>query len=191
MSNILLYVSGSISCYKACELISLLVKKDFNVKVVASENALKFVGRASFEGLCHNRIFIDMFNNDNDSVCHITLPQKWADLIIAYPASADSINKLASGVADSLFGAICLANNYKKPLLIAPAMNSQMFLHPCTQSSLRNLKDWGTVILPCGTGYLACGDEGNGRLIEPKDALVYINKALEKHLENDVSLSIL
>lgn len=178
MSNILLYTSGSISCYKSCALISLLTKENHSVKVVASENALKFVGRASFEGLSRNRLYTDMFSNDGEPIAHITLPQKWADLIIAYPASADTINKLAAGIADNLFGAICLANNYKKPLLIAPAMNMQMLAHPSVQESIEKLRRQGAHILPCGEGQLACGAVGTGRLLEPEEALSYIHGAL-------------
>lgn len=179
MSNILLYVSGSISCYKACNLISLLTKDGHDVKVIASENALKFVGKASFEGLTKNKLYTNMFDS-SEPIAHITLPQKWADLIIAYPASADSINKLASGIADNLFGAVCLANNYKKPLLIAPAMNNMMFEHPSVQESLKKLEKWGTKILPCEEGRLACGTNGKGRLLDPEKAYQYIQTILEK-----------
>lgn len=167
--NILIYVSGSISCFKSCSLISLLTKDGFDVRVAASRDALKFVGKASFEGLSHHKLHTDMFD-DEFEIPHIELAQKWADLIIAYPASADCINRLACGLADDLFGAICLANNYKKPLLIAPAMNTQMFLHPSVHESLKKLKGWKTVILESPQGHLACGESGQGRLLEPEDA---------------------
>ncbi len=165
--NILLYVSGSISCFKSCSLISMLKKNDYDVRVIASEDALKFVGKASFEGLTHHKIHTDLFN-DEFEIPHIELAQKFADLILAYPASADCINRLANGLCNDLFGAVCIANNYQKPLLIAPAMNSQMFLHPAVQSSLDKLTAWGTKIIQCEQGHLACGQIGNGRLIEPE-----------------------
>lgn len=182
MANILLCVSGSIACYKAAALTSMLVKNGHSVKVAATENALKFVGRATFEGLCHNKLLSDLFSDD-DPVEHITLSQKWADVIIAYPASADMINKAAAGFADSLFGALVLANNYKKPLLIAPAMNTQMLLNPASQKSLSQLKEWGAQILPSGEGALACGAVGTGRLIEPSEAFEFIKTALKEGTE--------
>lgn len=177
--NVLLNVTGSISCFKACALISLLTKNDYNVRVIATEDALKFVGKASFEGLSHNKLETSMFDND-DPIPHIHLAQNWADVIISYPSSANTINRLACGLADDLFGAVCLANNFNKPLLIAPAMNTQMFRHPSVQESLKKLEQWGAQILPCGEGELACGTTGVGRLLEPAEAFEFIEKALEK-----------
>lgn len=181
MSNILLYASGSISCYKSCALISLLTKKGHDVKVIASRDALKFVGKASFEGLSHNPLNTDVFEypESEGAISHITLSQKWADLIICYPASADSINKLAAGIADNLMGQVFLANNFQKPFLIAPAMNENMFKHPATQEALKKLEGWGSVILPCGEGHLACGTDGTGRLLEPDEALKFIEENLK------------
>lgn len=175
--NILLHVTGSISCYKACALVSLLTKNDYKVRVVASEDALKFVGAASFEGLSHNKVETSMFGND-DPIPHIHLAQNWADLIISYPCSANTINRLAAGLADDLFGAVCLANNFKKPLLISPAMNTEMFRHPSVQESLKKLEQWGAEILPCGEGGLACGTKGVGRLLEPAEAFEFIKNHL-------------
>ena len=86
--------------------------------------------------------------------------------------------KMAAGIADNLFGQVFLANNFVKPVLVAPAMNSNMFMHPATQESLKKLESWGCVILPCGEGHLACGTEGKGRLLEPEDALTYVEKYL-------------
>lgn len=177
--NVLLNVTGSISCFKACTLISLLTKNDYNVRVIATEDALKFVGKASFEGLSHNKLETSMFDND-DPIAHIHLAQNWTDLIISYPSSANTINRLACGLSDDLFGAVCLANNFNKPLLIAPAMNTQMFRHPSVQESLKKLEQWGAQILPCGEGELACGTTGVGRLLEPADVFEFIKKALEK-----------
>ncbi len=178
--NILLHVSGSISAYKSCALISLLKKHEYNVRVIATKSALEFVGRASFEGLTHNKIETEMFGNQ-DSIPHINLAQNWADLIISYPCSANTINRLAAGLADDLFGAVCLANNFNKPLLLAPAMNTQMFLHPSVQENLKKLESWGTKILPTETGVLACGTTGNGRLISPEKAFDFIEECFLEH----------
>ena len=177
--NIVIHVTGSISAFKACSLISLLTKNDYNVRVIASEDALEFVGRASFEGLSHNKLETSMFNNE-DPIPHIHIAQNWADLIISYPCSANTINRLAVGLADDLFGAVCLANNFHKPLLIAPAMNTEMFRHPAVQENLAKLKKWGAEILPCGEGELACGTKGIGRLLEADEAFEYIKKALKE-----------
>jgi len=176
--HILLHVSGSISCYKAAELASLLVRNSYDVQVTASQGALRFIQAATFEGLTHHPLLTDLFGGRPDAIPHITLAQKWADVIIAYPASADCINRLAAGLCDDLFGAVCLANNYARPLLIAPAMNSSMFAHPAVRESLRKLASWGTVILPADEGRLACGTVGTGKLIPPEKAADFIAEAL-------------
>lgn len=178
MSKILLCVTGSISCYKAAELASLLVKNGNEVKVVATEDALRFVGKATFEGLTKSKVYTDMWTNENEPIAHITLSQKWADAIFVYPASADTINKLAAGIADNLLGALFLANNFQKPFIVSPAMNSNMLLHPATQKSLQTLKEWGARILESGQGRLACGDDGVGRLPEPADAFEFLKGIL-------------
>lgn len=177
--NILLHVTGSISAYKAAYLTSMLTKKGYSVRVIETEDARQFVGEATFEGLSHNKVEKSMFGNA-DPIPHINLAQHWADLIISYPCSANTINRLAQGLADDLFGAVCLANNFEKPLLIAPAMNTNMFRHPAVQESLKKLEGWGAVILPCGEGELACGTTGIGRLLEPEEAFKYIEKNLPK-----------
>ncbi len=175
--NILLHVTGSISAYKACALVSLLTKKGYDVRVMPSHDSLEFVGAASFEGLSHHKVETAMFGND-DPIPHIHLAQNWADLILVYPASADCINRMACGLSDDLFGAVFLANNFQKPVLIAPAMNTNMFRHPAVQESIQKLERWGCVILPCGEGELACGTKGEGRLIEPQEAFEWIEKSL-------------
>jgi phosphopantothenoylcysteine decarboxylase len=175
--RILLHVSGSISCYKAAELASLLVSRSYEVQVTASPGALRFIEAATFEGLTHRPLLTDIFGGKPDYIPHITLAQNWADVIIAYPASADCINRLAAGLCDDLFGAVCLANNYVKPLLVAPAMNSMMFAHPAVQDSLRKLASWGTILLPADEGRLACGTVGPGKLISPERAAAFIAHA--------------
>ena len=175
--HILLHVTGSISCYKACELTSLLVKQGAQVQVTLSEGALKFLQPAVFEGLSRREALTpDMFARKPDCIPHITLAQSWADLIIIYPASANCIARLASGLSDDLFGATFLANNFEKPVLLAPAMNSNMFAHPATQENLKKLESWGTKILPTEEGRLACGSVGLGKLISPESTLEFIKE---------------
>ena len=175
--HVLLHVTGSISCYKACELTSLLVKQGAEVQVTLSEGALKFLQPAVFEGLSRREALTpDMFARKPDCIPHITLAQSWADLIIIYPASANCIARLASGMSDDLFGATFLANNFEKPVLLAPAMNSNMFAHPATQENLKKLESWGTKILPTEEGRLACGSVGLGKLISPESTLEFIKE---------------
>ena len=173
MSNVLLCITGSISCYKAAEFASLLVKNGNDVKVVATEAALRFVGKATFEGLTKNKVYTDMWSNEQDPIAHITLGQKWADAIFVYPASADVINKLAAGIADNLLGALFLANNFAKPFVVAPAMNAGMYENAATQANLETLRSRGVNVVEPASGELACGTSGMGRLAELSDILAF------------------
>ena len=175
--HILLHVTGSISCYKACELTSLLKKCGAEIQVTLSEGALKFLQPAVFEGLSRREALTpDMFVRKPDCIPHVPLAQNWADIIVVYPASANCIARLASGLSDDLFGAAFLANNFAKTVLLAPAMNSNMFAHPATQENLKKLESWGTKILPTEEGLLACGSVGPGKLISPERMLDFIKE---------------
>lgn len=180
MEKILVHVTGSIACFKACSLISLLVKEGYQVQATASAGALRFIQPPLLEGLSGRPLLTDIFSGGEDAMHHITLSQKWADLIIAYPASANCICRLAAGLSDDLFGALCLANNYQKPLLIAPAMNTNMYNHPAVQEALAKLESWGTHILPTEEGLLACGVVGKGKLLEPETTLEIIKQVLKQ-----------
>ncbi|MFA6596831.1 MAG: bifunctional phosphopantothenoylcysteine decarboxylase/phosphopantothenate--cysteine ligase CoaBC [Ignavibacteriaceae bacterium] len=181
MSNykILFKISGSIAAYKSASLISKLVQNGFEVKVVATDYALKFIGKATLEGLTGNKVYTDSFE-EGEMMSHINL-NKWADLTIVCPATANTINKLAAGISDNLLTSLFLAHDRSKPYLIAPAMNTLMFDHPATQASLSKLKEWGVQILPIAEGYLACGDTGTGKLLEPDVIYEYILSALKKN----------
>lgn len=174
--KVLLQLTGSISCYKACYLASKLMKADCDVQFVATESALQFIGKATLEGLTHRPVISSMFE-EGKMLAHIDLA-KWADVILLYPATANTINGLAAGLASELIGGIFLANNFKTPYWIAPAMNSNMYEHPVTQASLIKLEAMGAYIFPTETGILACGDTGPGRLADP--ALVY-DKLVHEH----------
>lgn len=176
-ANILLHVTGSISAYKACALVSALKADGFSIRVSMTAAAREFVGPASFEGLSGNPVEQPFFAGTEDPIPHITLSQRWADLILVYPASANTINRLAAGLADDVFGAAFLANNYRKPVWIAPAMNAGMFAHPAVVRSLETLERDGARILPTGEGRLACGSAGKGRLLEPEALLNLIRSA--------------
>ncbi len=184
--NILLQISGSISCYKACYLASKLMKANCNVQFVATNAALEFVGKATLEGLTHRPVITGMFE-DGKMLSHIELA-KWADVILLYPATANTINSLAAGLASDLIGGIFLANNFKRPYWIAPAMNTNMYEHPITQDAILKLQKMGAFIFPTETGILACGDTGPGKLTDP--AIVF-DKLIREHdmIPNYESLS--
>ncbi|MHB9040500.1 MAG: bifunctional phosphopantothenoylcysteine decarboxylase/phosphopantothenate--cysteine ligase CoaBC [Melioribacteraceae bacterium] len=176
--KILFGITGSIAAYKSAYLISKLMQNDFEVIVIATENALKFIGKATLEGLTGHSVYTDSFA-EGEMMNHINLV-KWADLAIVCPASANTINKMANGIADNLLTSLFLAHDWTKPFLIVPAMNTLMYQHPATQSSLKKLEEWGVKILPTAEGYLACGDIGKGKLLEPDEIFKYILDSIPK-----------
>lgn len=176
-NKILFQLTGSIACYKACSVISKLVQNGFEVQTVCTSNALKFIGKSTLEGLTHRPVYVDMFE-EKFALEHIELT-KWLDLAIICPASANIINKLASGIADDYVSTIFLAFDFSKPYLIAPAMNKNMLEHPATQKSIKTLESWGVKVLKTGSGFLACGDKGEGRLLEPEIIYKEILKAIK------------
>ena len=167
--RILVGVSGGIAAYKACDLVSKLSKKDYEIKVILTKHAEKFVSKRTFEALCHNHVETDLFDESTkDPIAHITLA-KWADLMILVPATANIIAKVAHGISDDLLSTTFLACNKHK--MICPAMNTQMYENPVTQKNLQICKDLGYQILDPVVGHLACNDTGKGKMIEPKDIL--------------------
>jgi phosphopantothenoylcysteine synthetase/decarboxylase len=181
MAKILFQLSGSIAAYKACFAISKLVQEGHEVQPVATKSALEFIGAATLEGLCGKQVFSNVYEQGR-MMDHIHL-SKWADLAIVCPASAHTINALSAGLSESAIGALFLSwdlQSLKKPYLIAPAMNHQMFKHPATQASLSKLEGFGVRILPSGEGHQACGDVGEGRLLEPEQILGFIREELKR-----------
>lgn len=174
-ARILFKLSGSISAWKACAVISRLVQDGHEVQTVASAAALRFVGAATLEGLTGRSVASDLWEHGR-AMDHINLT-KWADVVVLCPATANTLNKLAAGTGDDLLSALFLAHDWRKPYLIAPAMNPAMWSHPATIESCDRLKSWGVRILPVGRGRLACGDEGEGRLSEPEEILAAIRDA--------------
>jgi len=167
--KILLQVSGSIAAFKAVSLCSKLIQLGHEVEVILSEGAQKFVGAASFEGFTRKKAHTSLYT-EGQMMAHIDL-ERWADTIILYPASANTIAKLATGQADCLISALYLAHEFKKPYLLAPAMNQAMFAHPSITAHLQTLKNQGVQILTPVEGFLACGEMGTGRVIEPEAVL--------------------
>ncbi len=178
MAKILLGVTGSIAAYKACDLTSKLVQKGHEVRVILSDGAKNFVGGATFEGLTSQPVLTTGFEEGN-RMAHIHW-ERWTDLILVYPATANTINQMAHGLGSDLLGMIFLAHEFKKdgtkPFWIAPAMNPFMLNHPATRASLTQLESWGVKVLASDTGRTACGEEGSGRLIEPMAALAAIEE---------------
>jgi phosphopantothenoylcysteine decarboxylase/phosphopantothenate--cysteine ligase len=174
--NILFQLTGSIACYKACDVISRLVREGFDVKTACSANALNFIGKSTLEGLTHHPVHTDTFE-DRSALEHIEL-NKWLDLAIICPATANIINKLAAGIGDDYISTTFLACDCSKPSLIAPARNRNMWAHPATRRSVKTLESWGVKVLGTGRGRQACGDEGEGRLLEPEDICKEIKKNL-------------
>lgn len=172
-------MTGSIACYKACHVISRLVQNNCDVQVVATPSALQFVGNATLEGLTGRPTISDMYASGN-VMDHIHL-MRWADVILVAPATANFINKAAQGVGDDLVQTLFLAHDFKKPFLVAPAMNTSMYTHPVTQKSLQALREMGIQILDTASGILACGEEGWGKLLEPDLILKFTLEALKNH----------
>lgn len=164
-NKILFKITGSIAAYKSCYIISMLVQNGYEVQTVVTPDTKYFLGNASLEGLTGKPVFVDTFE-DGKMMSHINLV-KWADLVVMAPATANTINKMAAGICDNLVTSLFMAHEWDTPYLVAPAMNTNMFNHPATQSSLLKLKDWGVRIIEPASGMLACGDEGVGKLADP------------------------
>jgi phosphopantothenoylcysteine decarboxylase/phosphopantothenate--cysteine ligase len=176
--RILFQLTGSIACFKACELVSRLAKRGFAVQTVASAGALRFVGAATLEGLTGRPPFTDLYETGR-TMDHIRLA-RWADVALLCPATANSINRLAAALADDAIGALYLAWEIKsKPYLVAPAMNATLWDHPASRAAREALSGHGARILPVGDGRLACGEQGEGRLLAVDDHERHVAAALE------------
>ncbi|RST75440.1 bifunctional phosphopantothenoylcysteine decarboxylase/phosphopantothenate--cysteine ligase CoaBC [Siminovitchia acidinfaciens] len=163
--NVLLCVTGGIAVYKAADLTSKLVQSGFNVKIIMSESAMKFVTSLTFQALARNEVYTDTFNENNPEViAHIDVAD-WADLILVAPATANVIGKLANGIADDMITTTLLAA--RAPVWIAPAMNVHMYGHPIVKRNIETLAQTGYQFIEPSEGYLACGYVGKGRLEEP------------------------
>lgn len=176
MSQILFLLSGSIAAYKACDAISQLVQRGHAVRTVATAAAQRFVGVATLEGLTGAKVGTDLFES-GAALDHITLA-RWADLVVVCPATAATINRMAAGIGDDLAGALLLAHDWAKPLLVAPAMNPLMRSHPATTAAVERLRGWGVRFIEGEAGRTACGEQGEGRLAEPAEIVAAIEAAL-------------
>lgn len=161
--NILIGISSSIAAYKIYELIRLYKKNNYNVKVVLTKNALNFISPLVIETLSENKCYYNQFETRED-VEHISLAT-WADVFVLAPASANTISKCATGIADNLLTSIfCAYLGYKKPVLFTPAMNTGMWENLIIQENILKLKKLGCDFVDPENGFLACGTQGKGRL---------------------------
>jgi phosphopantothenoylcysteine decarboxylase len=170
-AKIVLGVTGSIAAHKAADLASLLTKKKFIVRVVMTADAQRFITPLPFKTLTRQPVVTDLYDEDEGwKPTHIELADT-ADLLLIAPATANVIAKLAHGLADDALSCIALALNPKAKLLIAPAMNGKMWLHPATRENVATLKKRGAEFIGPDQGMLSCGYEGIGRLW-PVDQIV-------------------
>lgn len=165
--TVLLGVTGCIAAYKSCEIVSRLKKLGANVEVIMTSHALQFVQPLSFETLSNNRVISDLFDRDFDfEVEHVSLAKK-ADIFVVAPATANTIGKIANGIADDMLSTTMLACT--APKLICPAMNTNMYESSQVQENIAILEKKGYNILSPVEGRLACGDVGKGKMAEPVD----------------------
>ena len=190
MARILLGVSGGIAAYKALELVRLATKAGHAVRVVQTPASRHFVGPASFAALTGAPVLSDEFERDpargafpdqpapdHDPISHLELVRN-ADVLVVAPASANTVAKLAHGLADNLLTSAALAATC--PVVVAPAMNNHMYEHPATQANLATLRGRGVTVLDPGVGALASkGEHGAGRLVEPAELLAAVEAAVE------------
>ncbi|MBQ4061725.1 MAG: bifunctional phosphopantothenoylcysteine decarboxylase/phosphopantothenate--cysteine ligase CoaBC [Christensenellaceae bacterium] len=181
--RIVLAVTGGIAAYKSATITSLLKKSGADVKVAMTENACRFISPITFETLSKNAVVTDTFDRSRPyDVEHISTA-KFAEVIIVAPATANMIAKAAHGIADDFISTMLLAATC--PVVFAPAMNTAMYNNPATQENLSVLKSRGTLFIEPGSGLLACGDVGSGRMCEPEEIVEYIDRLLNKR--NDLS----
>tara|TARA_Y100001934_G_scaffold50173_1_gene61223 strand:+ start:949 stop:1503 length:555 start_codon:yes stop_codon:yes gene_type:complete len=161
--HIVLGVSGSIAAHKAIDLASLLAKAGHSVDVVLTRDAQEFVKPLPFRTLTRRPVITSLYDEDETGVTHIRSADT-ANLMVVAPATANTIAKLAHGIADDALGCVALALNPNAPMLIAPAMNGKMWHHPATQANVKLLKGRGVEFVGPDEGMLSCGYEGMGRL---------------------------
>lgn len=179
--NIVVAVTGGIAAYKACELISRLKKAGYAVRSIMTEHAQAFLTPLTLETLSGAPVVSDLFVRSNEwNVEHIALA-KWADVFVIAPATANVIGKIAGGIADDFLTTCVMAT--KAPVVIVPAMNTQMYDNPINQRNMATLAELGYLFVEPVVGNLACGDEGKGKMAEPCDIVRFIEEMDKQDLE--------
>lgn len=171
-------VTGSIAAYKMANVASMLIKQHADVHVLMTENATKFINPITFETLTNHKCLVETFDrNFQFHVAHVSLGQK-ADCILIAPASANVIGKLANGIADDMLTTTAMAATC--PKIVAPAMNTHMFLNPIVQDNLKKLEHYGYEVIAPAAGRLACGDVGAGKLPDEETLVSYVYRTIAK-----------
>ena len=178
MPMVVVGITGCIAAYKACEVVRELQKRDVDVWAVMTANATRFVAPLTLETLTHHPVFTDQFVlGEGSDIRHISLADS-ADLLLVAPATANTIGKFAQGIADDALSTLYTATT--APVLVAPAMNVNMFHHPAVLENLATLRARGVGVIEPGSGYLACGWLGEGRLAETADIVLAAMAALAR-----------
>ena len=176
--NIIIGITGSIAAYKIASLCSMLKKEEANVTVIMTKNATNFINPITFETLTGNKCLVDTFDrNFQYDVEHVELA-KVADVFLVAPASANILAKAAVGIADDMLSTTIMATKAK--VIFAPAMNTRMYQNPITQDNISILRKYGMTVVAPASGYLACGDVGEGKMPEPEELYEHIISALSK-----------
>ncbi len=175
--KILLGITGSIAAYKSVFFVRLLVTAGAEVKVIMTNGAKDFVSPLTFSTLSKNKVLTDLF--EEDTWANHVLLGRWADAMLIVPASCYTIAKMANGICDNLLLAVYLSS--KCPVIIAPAMDEDMWHHPATQKNILELKQNGNLFLPVNNGALASGLQGEGRMAEPEEILKYLEDSFSKN----------
>lgn len=166
ITKVILAITGGIAAYKSALLARLLVKEGFEVRVIMTQGAQQFITPLTLQALTGNEVHTELLDTEAEAgMGHIELA-KWADLVLIAPASANTLARLAMGMADDLLATVCLATS--APVMVAPAMNQQMWAHPAVQLNVQTLSDMGYEMIEPDSGVQACGDVGAGRLPEPE-----------------------
>lgn len=175
--HVVLGLSGGIACYKAAEFCRGLIKAGATVQVVMTESATRFITVATMQALSGRPVVLSQWDERQPNhMPHINLGRE-ADVVVVAPASADFIARLSQGRADDLLSLLCLARPIERvPLLLAPAMNREMWAHPATQRNLAQVQADGAVVLGVGVGDQACGETGDGRMLEPDELLYEVQR---------------
>jgi len=177
--NILLGVSGGVAAYKAVDLASKLTAAGATVNTAMTENACQLVGAKSFEAVTNSAVYTSLWSTCEEyKIGHISLAD-WADIVVVAPATANIIAKIANGICDDL-PSTTLCACWNKPVLLAPAMNNNMWTNPSVQRNVKAIKDMGFQLIGPVKGRLACGTEAVGRMAEPDDILKAIEKITSK-----------
>jgi phosphopantothenoylcysteine decarboxylase/phosphopantothenate--cysteine ligase len=174
--NVVLGITGGIAAYKACDIVSGLKKLNANVDVIMTKAAAEFITPLTLQSLSQNKVTVDMFEKLKEwEIAHISLAKK-ADILVIAPATANIIGKLAAGIADDMLSTTAMAT--KAPVIMAPAMNTNMYTNPIVQANIERLKSLGVIFIAPESGRLACGDFGEGKLASVETIVAEIVKLL-------------